>query len=194
MPEIWTIGHSNHSVEHFLHLLSMHGITAVADVRSTPYSIAASQFNREAIKEVLHKERIYYVHLGEELGPRSPDPACYENGKVVYGLLAATAVFAQGIERLRKGMERYRVAMMSAEKDPIACHRMVLICRHLSMHADDGLAIRHILEDGAIEDNAASERRLMQDLKIAEFDLFNSREEQIAKAYALQSQRIAYAL
>ena len=62
------------------------------------------------------------------------------------------------------------------------------------MHADDGLAIRHILEDGAIEDNAASERRLMQDLKIAEYDLFNSREEQIAKAYALQSQRIAYAL
>jgi len=192
MPEIWTIGHSNHSVEHFLHLLSMHGITAVADVRSTPYSIAASQFNREAIKDVLHEKRIHYVYLGEELGPRSPDLACYENGKVVYGRLATTEVFAQGIERLKKGMTRYRVAMMCAEKDPIVCHRTILICRHLS--ADAELRIHHILEEGSVEENEASEKRLMQSLKIDEYDLFNTRDEQVAKAYALQSQRIAYAL
>ncbi len=192
MPELWTIGHSNHPVEYFLDMLTAHHITAVADVRSNPYSIVAAQFNREEIQDALRKRRIYYVYLGEELGPRSPDPACYENKRVVYARLAATPAFAKGIERLKKGMQLHRIALLCSEKDPILCHRMVLICRYLSR--DPGLSIHHILEDGSIEEHAASEHRLMDKFRISEYDLFHTREEQVSKAYELQEADIAYSM
>src|SRR5690554_6782750 len=44
---IWTIGHSNHSFEHFLDLLMQHDLSMLADVRRFPGSRAFSQFNQE---------------------------------------------------------------------------------------------------------------------------------------------------
>jgi hypothetical protein len=43
---VYTVGHSTHAIEPFIGLLSRHGITAVADVRSSPYSRRNPQFNR----------------------------------------------------------------------------------------------------------------------------------------------------
>ena len=193
MKEIWTIGHSNHAIGRFVELLAMHKITDLCDVRSSPYSRYASQFNREVLKEELARRRLAYVHLGEELGPRSPDPACYENGKVRYDRLARKPAFSQGIERLRKGMGMVdrRIALMCAEKDPLTCHRMILICRHLR---GDDVRISHILEDGCVEDNGETEIRLMRLLKIDEQDLLNTREEQVNLAYDRQGDQIAYEL
>jgi uncharacterized protein (DUF488 family) len=68
---IYTIGHSNHTIDHFLDLLSLHQITAVADVRSSPYSRHNPQLNRETLKQSLARRDIRYVFLGEELGARS---------------------------------------------------------------------------------------------------------------------------
>src|ERR1700759_2968239 len=68
---IFTIGHSNHAIEKFLGLLEAHGITALADVRSRPYSRRHPQFNRERLSESLKARAIAYVSLGEELGGRS---------------------------------------------------------------------------------------------------------------------------
>ena len=163
MLELFTIGHSTHSVETFISLLKMHGITALCDVRSSPYSRFTPQFNREALKDELVRRRVIYIYLGTELGPRSSDPTCYEGGKVQYNRLAGKDIFQQGLLRLRKGMATYRIALMCAEKDPLACHRMLLICRHLR---GNDIIIRHILEDGSLEDNQDTEMRLMKQLKI----------------------------
>src|SRR3989304_3669807 len=84
--ELYTIGHSTHSIEEFVKLLTMHSITAVCDVRSTPYSQFTPQFNRELLQKELKIHNISYVFLGEELGARSDNPSCYVNGKVQYGL------------------------------------------------------------------------------------------------------------
>ena len=131
MSELYTIGHSNHSTEKFIELLLKHEITAVCDVRSQPYSKFNPQFNRENIQKELKQSNIAYVFLGRELGPRSDDPACYIDGKVQYHLLAATDLFQQGLKRLLKGILSHRIAMMCAEKDPVMCHRMILVCRYL---------------------------------------------------------------
>lgn len=189
--ELYTIGHSNHTLERFMELLAAHSITAVGDVRSSPYSRYNPQYNRETLQEELNKNGIQYVFLGKELGPRSNDPACYVNGKVQYHLLAMSTLFKEGIQRLNKGMESFRIALMCAEKDPITCHRAILICRHLR---DEGISIQHILEDGSIEDNEDSIARMMKLLKIQDTNLFKGKEEIIQDAYNLQGEKIAYEL
>jgi uncharacterized protein (DUF488 family) len=189
MNKLFTIGHSNHSTEKLIELLKRHAISALCDVRSSPYSKHNPQFNRENIQRDLKRHDILYVYLGRELGPRSDDPACYDDGKVQYHRLAKARIFQQGLERVRKGMQTYRLAMMCAEKDPIMCHRTILVCRHLR---SKNMVIKHILEDGSIEDNSDSEKRLMRDLKIPQLQLFDSTEELIQSAYEIQGQKIAY--
>lgn len=189
MKELFTVGHSVHTIERFMELLKEHHIDALCDVRSSPYSRFTPQFNRESLKEDLAKHRILYLYLGLELGPRSADPDCYENGKVQYKRLAEKDIFQLGLSRLRKGMATYRIALLCAEKDPLTCHRMILICRKLR---GEDILIRHILEDGSLEDSRDTEKRLMELLKIDPVDLFATEEEQIQRAYDLQGEKIAY--
>lgn len=190
MKELYTIGHSNHPVETFLDLLHRHEITALADVRSSPYSRYNPQYNRENLKPVLARCGISYVYLGRELGPRSDDPACYDNGRVSYEKLAQTDLFRSGLDRLRKGLETHRVALLCAEKDPIVCHRMILICRALR---SEPVVIRHILEDGSLETLQAAERRLMVQLKMRQMTLFDrTLDDLVLRAYARQAERIAH--
>src|ERR1022692_3912904 len=80
---IYTIGHSNSTTEHLLELLGQQGVTAIADVRSQPYSRFNPQFNREALASALKNSGLDYVFLGQELGARSEDPACYREGRGV---------------------------------------------------------------------------------------------------------------
>jgi len=189
MGEIYTIGHSTHTIDKFIELLLMHEISAVCDVRSHPYSRFNPQFNREVLQEELKSNGIAYVYLGKELGPISDDPQCYVNGKVRYDRLAKTGLFREGLGRLRQGMESYRIALMCAEKDPIMCHRTILVCRHLRA---DNIKIRHILEDGSIEENPESMTRLSRVLKLQEADLFTMPEEMIERAYDIQGEKIAF--
>lgn len=101
---ILTIGHSNHPIERFVTLLQQQRASAVADVRSTPYSRFNPQFGRERLRDALASAGIHYVFLGEELGARSADPACYDaEGRVSYAKLAATELFRRGLERLQAG-------------------------------------------------------------------------------------------
>ena len=187
---IYTIGHSNGSTERIIGLLQQHAITAVADVRSQPYSRFNPQFNREALASSLKHAGMEYVFLGQELGARSEDPECYRNGRAQYSLIAGTPVFQRGIARLLGGAERFNVSMLCAEKEPLVCHRGILISRHLH---EQGMIVRHILEDGSLENHEASLARLLEMHSLENEHLFHTREERIAIAYEKQSQDIQYA-
>jgi len=189
MKDLYTIGHSTHSFDYFLRLLKMHEIEVVADVRSTPYSRYNPQFNREMLKEELKKNGIAYVFLGRELGPQSEKPSCYVNGKVQYSLVAQTELFKEGLGRLHKGMQSYRIALMCAEKDPVTCHRMILICKALRL---EQIEIKHILEDGSLESLMESEKRLIELLKMPQLHLFETVEDLIERAYDTQGEKIAF--
>ena len=128
---IYTIGHSTHTIKKFIELLQRYGITAVADVRSKPYSQMNPQFNRETLKIELGLSGISYVFLGKELGARTKNKSCYCNGRVQYELLAQTEEFQTGLQRLQEGTRSYQIALMCAEKDPLHCHRTILVSRHL---------------------------------------------------------------
>lgn len=190
---VFTIGHSNHAEETFLGLLTMHGIKAVGDVRSTPYSRYNPQFDREALKRSLRGAGIEYVYLGVELGVRSDDPTLYEKGQVQFGRVAATEAFGRGIARVQAGAGKLRIALMCAEKEPLECHRTILVSRHL---VKAGLEVKHIHADGHLENQAEALARLASSLRLRvdEAQLFRSRDEVLEDAYLLQERRIAYAV
>src|SRR2546426_11916047 len=187
---VFTIGHSTHPQERFIGLLLRHGITALCDVRSQPYSRTNPQFDREELEQALLTRGIAYRFLGRELGARSEDPACYEGGKVQYARLRETQLFRDGIKRVLRGLkEEFRIALMCAEKEPLECHRAILVARHL---VTLGLNVQHIHSDGRIESHAAALDRLAGMLNLKEHDMFRSHEELLGDAYRRQEERIAY--
>ena len=125
--DIYSIGHSVNDIDTFIKKLKHHKIEAIADVRSSPYSKRLPQFNREPLKKKLAEESIKYVFLGKELGARSDDPLTYEGNMAVYEKIAETPLFESGMERLEKGASMYRISMMCAEKEPLDCHRTILV-------------------------------------------------------------------
>lgn len=157
--QVFTVGHSNHSVEKFLGLLKQHGVTAVADVRSFPFSRRFPHFNQSNLRRLLSSEEISYVFVGDQLGARPKDPECYVECKARYELIAATEAFATGLERISKGSKHYQIALMCAEQDPITCHRAILVCRHLR---NTGLDVKHILKTGDLEPHEHLEQRLLK--------------------------------
>lgn len=189
MNTIYTIGHSNHDIETFITLLKGHEIDVLGDVRSSPYSKYASHFNREYLKAVLKKNGIKYIFLGDQLGAKPKYNASVVDGQVKFSLLAKESYFHDGLKRVRIGAESYKLSLMCAEKDPLSCHRTILVCRNL--HSED-LCIKHIHADSTLEDHRDLEIRLLKSLKIPADDLFKSREELIESAYDLQGEKIAY--
>ena len=187
---VFTIGHSTHTIEAFVGLLLKHNVTAIVDVRSAPFSRFNPQFNKDALERDLKAREIKYVFLGRELGARSDDPACYENGRVQYARLAQTAFFQSGLDRVMDGATKYRLALMCAEKEPLECHRTILVARYLVLH---GLDVEHIHADGRLEDHVAALSRLARMLNMPEQDMFRSSEELLADLYHRQEERIAYA-
>jgi uncharacterized protein (DUF488 family) len=186
---LYTIGHSNHTLDYFVGLLKRHAIDCLADVRSAPASKYNPQFNHASLGATLPDHGIAYLFLGKELGARSSDPSCYVDGKVRYDRLAATALFQQGLDRVEKEAATRRLALMCAEKDPLDCHRMVLIARHFVQRGDE---VQHILADGGLESHDDAVRRLRGQLGIANDDLFCSDDEMNALAYQMQERRVAY--
>lgn len=185
---VMTIGHSNHDDERFLSLLREHGVTAVADVRSSPYSQFSPQFNRERLRSFLTDHGIGYAFLGRELGARSPDPSCYVGGKVQYALIAQTVPFQEGLARVIAGARNEQVVLMCTERDPLDCHRTILIARQL---VELGVEVDHIHGDGRLEPHHDAMARLLDRFGLQD-ELFRSHEELVDDALCQQEHRIAY--
>jgi uncharacterized protein (DUF488 family) len=186
---VFTIGHSTHSGETFLSLLRQHDIGAVADVRSLPFSRFNPHFNREAMEQLLKGEGIHYVFLGRELGARSEDRSCYLNGRVQFARLAQTPLFLSGLERVIQGAARFRITLMCAEKEPLECHRTLLVTQAL---AGRGVPVQHIHADGHLESHNAALERLLELTGMPKEDFFHSHEELLSRALARQEEKVAY--
>ncbi len=144
-----SIGHSNHSAEGFANLLKKHNIEVLVDVRSHPYSRYAPQFDTSDLKGLLAKAGVTYLYLGRELGGRPEGDHYYDaEGHVLYARLATSSLFLEGIDRLQKGAQAYRVVVMCAEEDPLNCHRRLLIGRVLQ---ERGVALDHIRGNGRLQ-------------------------------------------
>lgn len=212
MPgHLFTVGHSNLSIEEFIRLLKKHQVNVIADVRSHPYSSYLSHFNRDLLKFELLKAKFKYVFLGDELGARPKDLSCYINNRAVYSKITDSNDFQNGVKRILKGLNKYQIGLMCAEKDPISCHRTILICKYLRQL---DIEINHIIDEKTLESHGQLEDRLLDlhgfdlqnnKLKVAEIlqlDLFGSvqpittscisKAEFLEEAYLIQENKIAY--
>ncbi len=198
--QLFTVGHSNHSIKTFIELLKKHEITALADVRSHPYSRYLPHFCQAQLKDYLEADKIRYVFLGQELGARPEDQSCYADGKALYGRIAATDLFKEGIRRILEGVKNHhKIALMCAEKDPMTCHRAVLVCPQLKEY---NLDIQHIQPDGKLESHGELEDRLLTKhgfkgiIQISLFDMVShddlAPEDQLVEVYRKQGEEIAY--
>jgi len=127
--EVLTVGHSNLPCEQFIRIIQNAGVTAVADVRSAPYSHYTPHFNREAFRDRLRGSDISYVFLGHELGGRPRDSALFHQGAADYERMVAAPSFIAGLDRIVEGCTRFRIALMCSEHDPLDCHRCLLRTR-----------------------------------------------------------------
>jgi uncharacterized protein (DUF488 family) len=187
--EIYTIGHSNHPIDKLIGLLTSRGVNLVADVRSHPVSRFNPQYNRDNLRASLAAAGIDYELLGGELGARSNDHSVYVDGKVDYERLARTPAFQRGIARVTETAATRCVALMCAERDPIGCHRAILVCPPL---ASRGLAPLHIHADGRLETDAELGERLLAELGLAAADLFHNRSALLAEAYRRRGRELGY--
>ena len=193
MKELFTIGHSNHSLDFFLKLLVAYRLSTIVDVRSSPYSKYSPHFNKDVLDSVLRNSDIDYMFLGRELGAQRSEDDCYIEGQAKYDRIAHLPAFRRGLEIILQGIERYRIALMCSESDPITCHRTILICRELKKLCPD-LKITHILANGTEEQQELSEKRLINLHKLQPelFGDLTSTSGLIEKAYDLQAEKIAY--
>jgi uncharacterized protein (DUF488 family) len=184
---ILTVGHSNHPIENFLVLLKDAGVTAIADVRSFPMSRHAPQFNKDALNEALSAHGISYRYLGDALGGRPRDRAFYCDGVVDYDKLAASENFQAGLDQVIEVGAEHRVALLCTERDPLHCHRCLLVARRL---AERGCDIGHVLVSGEIASQRATEDRLLAMEGLGADDLF-SRASRLADAYRARRPRVS---
>lgn len=182
-------------------LLRAAGVSAIADVRSAPVSRFCPWFSGKNLKVLLEEGGIFYLPYGGALGGRPQSPDLYCDGIADYEAMARQSDFQAGLERLMADAARCRatgrICLMCAERDPLDCHRCLLVARAL---AQRGSTTGHILYDGTIEPQAATERRLLELAgdAVDALDLFASGHdearlaERIAAAYRRRARAVAY--
>ena len=146
-PQLYTIGHSNHTAAKLLSLLDPHDITLLVDIRSTPYSRHLPHFNRETFQAFLASHGIQYIHMGDTLGGRPTDPRLYDaQGQVSYAAVRQTPAFQTAVNHLLEISSTTPTVLLCAEGDPLTCHRTLMVTADLETKGTDAL---HITRTGA---------------------------------------------
>ena len=129
---LYTIGHSNRSLEEFLALLNGHEVHTLVDIRSLPGSNKYPHFNSENLANFLPENGLKYFWLPkleakalsqrlsiENIGLTSPAFRSYAD-------YMATEEFREGVQELIEIASRSTTAYMCAEAVYWRCHRRLL--------------------------------------------------------------------
>ena len=155
---IYTIGYGERSIAALVQVLQHYQITYVVDVRSAPYSRYKPEFSKAPLETELRRQALRYLFMGDALGGRPEDPACYTDGKVDYEKLKMTTAYQQGIGRLQTAFaKQQRVVLLCSEGKPEQCHRSKLIGATLTHLA---IPVVHIDEHDAPQSQDAIIERL----------------------------------
>ncbi len=193
MKELYTIGHSIYEIDDFILLLKKNQINTIVDVRSTPYSKFASQYNREFLKNYLKENRIYYIFMGDLLGARYEDKdLLFDDGKVNFQKVQETITFQTAITRLEKGIVKgYSISLMCSEKEAFDCHRFGLISKYIDKNIYD-INIKHIYSDKILSQKDLESRLLKKYNKHIDYLGLNIDMTPLEQAYLFRNQDIAY--
>lgn len=194
---VFTIGYSGFQINEFVKTLKNKGISLVIDVRSLPYSQYYVDYNKENLNKILSDNGIYYRNYILEFGARQEDRSYYPNGYLDFDMFSKSEIFLTGIDKLRKSMEQnYTFALMCSEKDPIMCHRTILIARAFY---NFGYSVTHLLPHDITVTQKDVEERLLNKFfpdrgQISMFEKNLSAQEYIDEAYKKQNAIIGYSI
>jgi uncharacterized protein (DUF488 family) len=179
---VYTIGHSNHSMESFLNLLERYEITVLVDVRSSPYTRYSAHFNQDPLRNSIQQAGLKYLFLGRELGGKPKEPELYDaEGYLRYDRVADSPMFKVGLERLLNGIDKYSIALMCGEENPAGCHRRLLVARVLASH---GVQSLHIRSDGSLQtENDLAREDEDLDCGIQQLTLFSDMVPEVPKPW-----------
>lgn len=158
---IYTIGYTAFTIDEFIKQLKSLNINCLIDVRTTPI---ASDFykiySKQSLQPLLKEHDILYMNFDKEFGARQPEEEFYKKyGYLDFEAFIQSDFFLSGVKRLKKGCELgNRIALMCAEKDPINCHRAIMVARGLK---NNDLKVAHILATGELETHESLEERLV---------------------------------
>lgn len=168
---IYTIGYGSRTIEELIRVVRHYTITYLVDVRTAPYSRYKPEFSRQPLAAALGAAGIHYLYMGDTLGGRPDDPACYTDGRVDYDKVKATPRYAQGIERIRTAFaQQRRVVLLCSEGKPEMCHRSKLIGETLTrlgipiLHIDEADTLR--TQDEVLGRLTAGQLSLFADLNL----------------------------
>lgn len=158
--EVYTIGHSNYEIKEFIDILIKNKIDCLVDVRTTPYSKYTPQFNKETLYTFLKYKKIKYIHMGKEFGARRNKIELYSReGYLDFEKVKKDNEFLRGVKRIKEGCTLgFNIVLMCTEKDPLDCHRGILVAKGLQ---DNGITVNHIKDNGNIETHKELENRLL---------------------------------
>lgn len=198
MGQLYTIGHSNYPIEDLINLLIKFNVQYVLDVRSTPYSHYVPQYNKDNLKKVLTSLQIHYVSMGKQFGARQANSNYYPHGYLDFELFRKSTQFIEGIENVKKGLKKYNIVLLCTEKDPIDCHRAIMVGRGFELEKID---VKHILHDGTLLTQKELNERLLDEYFPDRFqlDLFNlsaqaNNSDYLCDAYRKQNKKIGWRL
>lgn len=154
-PPVFTVGHSNRTIEAFVELLRAGDVRLVVDIRTVPRSRHNPQFDAAAMADELRPHGIGYARI-ESLGGlrgKSKTVPPEVNGFWVnasfhnYADYALSPEFRAGLNRLLGLAGEQRAAIMCAEAVWWRCHRRI-VADYL-LHA--GREVLHLMGEHRIE-------------------------------------------
>lgn len=146
---LYTVGHSNHTLDVFLDLLTQRQIDVLVDTRSRPHSSYVPHFNHDILRPAVVQAGLRFVYLGQELGGRPEGMQYYDaEGHVLYDRVAQRKDFQAAIAKLERGAVEHKIALLCSEENPAHCHRRLLVGRVLG---ERGAWIVHVRGDGRLQ-------------------------------------------
>ncbi len=192
---IYTIGYTAFSINEFIETIKHYNINCVIDVRSSPFSNYYSDYNKDALERTLKQHNILYRNYANEFGARQTNSDFYSGDIVDFDKFIKSTQFLQGVSKIKKGIEcGYNFVLMCAEKDPIKCHRSIMLGKGFS---NSSFEVKHIISKNELESQKELEQRLLEMYHQDRFQLTlfgedRSESDLLADAYMKQNLAIGY--
>ena len=193
---VYSVGYTAFEQEELIGILKELSISCLIDVRSVPMSSYSPQYNKGVFDKVLKENGIRYRNY-QEFGARQDDANYYSDDDYLdFDKYVKSELFISGMEKVEAGINLgFRFVFMCAEKDPINCHRAIMVTRAFSESGYEVFHIRpHKEKKYYLESQGDLEKRLVKlnGDNIDQLSLFENDEVRICRAYKKQNRMIGF--
>ncbi len=198
MASVFTIGYVAFNIDDFIEILKSHKISHLIDVRSNPVSEYYQDYNSFNLEPKLKQYNIIYENFALEFGARQENKEFFSKSSFVdFEKVTQSKQFKDGLEKIKEGLNQgINFVLMCAEKDPINCHRSIMIAHAMQKN---GIEVLHIMYDEKLQTQSEIDKGLLELYfpdrnQLNLFAQSSNEQELIEQAYKKQNEKIGYRL